>query len=220
MRLPTRRPMRAGSNLAAGQQYQRLSSAPVHRFRPWLRRLWPWITPSIRCPAPRRWPWRSAGQGKAQLPALHKLIEQWPDNTTLNAMMMPAIACGNCAQREPSRAGFRTGGKGSPPYPLFSVAPLLEAEAQLAMNHPAEALQAIQPALKYRYNEFSSAGQCPSYGVAMLLAARAQVMQGDKAGATKSYRQVYRSLEECRCRFQAARRRQARADSAQVITCS
>ncbi len=130
------------------------------------------------------------GQGKAQLPALHKLIEQWPDNTTLNAMMMPAIdAAIALKENHPEQVSELV--EKARPYPLVSVAPLLEAEAQLAMNHPAEALQAIQPALKYRYNEFSSAGQGPSYGMAQLLAARAQAMQGDKAAATASYQKVF-----------------------------
>ncbi len=130
------------------------------------------------------------GEGKAQLPALHKLIEQWPDNTTLNAMMMPAIDAA-IALKENHLQQVSELVEKARPYPLVSMAPILEAEAQLALNHPAEALQAIQPALKYRYNELISGGQCPSYGMAQLLAARAQAMAGDKAAATASYQKVF-----------------------------
>ena len=130
------------------------------------------------------------GQGKAQLPALHKLVEEWPDNTVLNAMMMPAVdAAIALKENHPQQVAELV--EKARPYPLVSVAPILEAESQLAQKHPDDALQAIQPALRYRFIEMLSAGQGSSYGMAQLLAARAQAMAGDKAAATASYQKVF-----------------------------
>jgi class 3 adenylate cyclase/Flp pilus assembly protein TadD len=129
------------------------------------------------------------GQGKAQLPALHKLVDQWPDNTVLNAMFVPAVNAA-IALHENQAAEVSSLVEEARPYPMVSTAPILEAEAQLALHHPAETQQALQPVLKYRYNEFLSAGQSPSYGMAQLLTARAQAMAGDKAAATASYQKA------------------------------
>ncbi|MGP8269360.1 MAG: hypothetical protein ACLQLH_04770 [Terracidiphilus sp.] len=87
----------------------------------------------------------------------------------------------------------------------------------------------MQPALKYRYYETQGGpnGQTPSYGIATLLASRAQVMAGDKGAATKSYQLAielwknadvgFRSLEEAKRELAALKQnlkvRKRRVDS-------
>ena len=131
------------------------------------------------------------GQGSSELSALRKMATASPDNTLLNMVYLPEAEAAMALEQHRPQAVTELL-ESTHTYALASVAPIIEAEALLALHRPADALNILQPALKFRNYETQtgSNGQCPSYGVAMLLAARAQVMQGDKAGATKSYRQV------------------------------
>jgi class 3 adenylate cyclase/tetratricopeptide (TPR) repeat protein len=131
------------------------------------------------------------GQGAAEFAALRKLASAAPDNTLLNLVYVPEVeAAMALEQHRPQAVADML--ESAHPYTLASIAPILETEANLALHRPAEALTAAQPALKYRYYETQSGpnGQMPSYGMAMLLAARAQAMEGDKAGATATYQKV------------------------------
>jgi tetratricopeptide (TPR) repeat protein len=128
------------------------------------------------------------GQGAVELIALRKLAHAAPDNTLLKAVYLPEVAAAVALQqhRPQDVAGLL---ESTHPYSLAAVAPILEAEALLALHRPADALNALNPALRYRYAETQAGpnGQVPSYGLATLLAARAQAMVGDKPAATRSY---------------------------------
>ena len=129
------------------------------------------------------------GQGAPELTALRKLAHDAPDNTLLNAVYLPDAEAAMALQqhRPQAVAGLL---ESAQPYQLASIAPILNAEALLALHRPTDALTALQPALKYRYNEAQAGinGQAPSYGMATLLAARAQAMTGNRDAAAKSYR--------------------------------
>ncbi len=131
------------------------------------------------------------GQGSAELAALRKLAAASPDNTLLNLVYLPeteaAIAV---VQHRPQAVAELI--ESTRPYSLASIAPIIEAEALLALHRPADALSAVQPALKYRYNENAEGpnGQMPSYGMATLLSARAQATAGDKPAATATYQKA------------------------------
>jgi hypothetical protein len=131
------------------------------------------------------------GQGSAALPGLQKLARAMPDHTLLNSVYLPvAQAATALSQKHPQEVSALL--DSTRIYPLTSPAPIVEAEALLQLHRPADALGILQPALRYRFYEFGmgGGGEVPSYTMATLLAARAQVMQGDKAGATKSYQQA------------------------------
>ncbi len=131
------------------------------------------------------------GKGERETAALRKLAQAFPDNTLLNVVYLPeaeAVIALRHGKYEAVPGLLQT----SHPYPLVSAAPLLEAQALLALHRPAEALVLLAPVLRYRYNETVSGidGQLPSYGMATLLAARADAMAGDKAAAATMYRQA------------------------------
>ncbi len=131
------------------------------------------------------------GQGSSALANLEKLGRSMPDNTLLSAVYIPvtqaAIALNQKHLEKVSALldSTRT-------YPLTSVAPIVEAEAMLQLHRPANALNVLQPALRYRYYQIvmGANGQAPSYAMATLLTARAQAMKGDKAAASQSYQRV------------------------------
>jgi class 3 adenylate cyclase/tetratricopeptide (TPR) repeat protein len=137
------------------------------------------------------------GQGERETAALRKLAEAFPDNTLLNAVYLPeaeaAIALRH-GKYEAVPGLLQT----SHPYPVESGAPLIEAQALLELHRPAEALALLEPVLRYRYNEtlFGINGQLPSYGMATLLAGRAEAMAGDKAAAATMYRQAIAVWQE------------------------
>ena len=131
------------------------------------------------------------GQGSAALPRLQKLARTMPDHTLLNSVYIPVVeAAIALEEKHPEEVSGLL--ESTRPYPLTSTAPVVEAKALLQLHRPAEALSVLQPALRYRYCQIAMGGfgQMPSYSMATLLAARAQTMQGDKAGATKSYQQA------------------------------
>jgi class 3 adenylate cyclase/tetratricopeptide (TPR) repeat protein len=131
------------------------------------------------------------GAGTAELSALRKMANASPDNTLLNLVYLPeAEAAQALAQHRPQSVAELL--ESTHPYALASVAPIIEAEALLALHRPTDAVNMLQPALKYRYNETSAGpnGQAPSYGMATLLAARAQAVAGDKSAATESYQRA------------------------------
>jgi class 3 adenylate cyclase/tetratricopeptide (TPR) repeat protein len=133
----------------------------------------------------------ACGQGATILAALRKLAHDFPDNTLANDVYLPqtqaAMALfGHRPQDvltllEPAR-----------PYAMASFVPILEGEAYLELHRPSDALDALKPATDYRYLEAQNGfnGEIPSYSMALLLSARAQVMLGDKASATKNYQRV------------------------------
>jgi class 3 adenylate cyclase/tetratricopeptide (TPR) repeat protein len=128
------------------------------------------------------------GAGAEQLVDLHKLADAAPENTLLNAVYVPEVeAAMALAQHRPEAvAGLLAQ---TDPFALASLAPIFEAEAYLELQRPADALKALAPALKYRFEEFS-VGQSPSYSYSMLLAARAHAMAGDKKAAMESYQRL------------------------------
>lgn len=131
------------------------------------------------------------GQGSAALPKLLKLARAMPEHTLLNSVYLPvAQAAIALDQKLPEAVSGLL--ESTRPYPLTSTAPIVEAGALLQLHRPAEALSVLQPALRYRYYQIAMGanGQAPSYSMATLLTARAQAMQGDKTGATKSYQQA------------------------------
>jgi hypothetical protein len=131
------------------------------------------------------------GSGAGEVAALRKMASGSPDNTLLNLVYLPeAEAAQALAQHRPQAVAELL--ESTHTYALASVAPVIEAEALLALHRPADALNILQPALKYRNYETQAGpnGQTPSYGMATLLAARAQAMAGDKSSATKSYQRV------------------------------
>jgi class 3 adenylate cyclase/tetratricopeptide (TPR) repeat protein len=128
------------------------------------------------------------GEGQKELAALHKLADDAPENTLLNAVNVPEVeAAMALAQHRPQDVPGLL--DVTEPYALASVAPILEAEALLELHRPADALKALEPALKYRYEEFG-VGQPPSYTLSLLLAARAHAMAGDKDAAVAAYRHL------------------------------
>jgi len=131
------------------------------------------------------------GQGASELAALRKLAHDFPDNTLLNDVYLPqTLAAMALVQHRPQDVPALL--EPAHPYAYASFAPILEAEALLQLRRPADALEALKPAMIYRYGEAQNGfnGEIPSYAMAYLLAARAQVMLGDKASATKSYQHV------------------------------
>jgi hypothetical protein len=131
------------------------------------------------------------GQGTVELAALRKLAQAAPDNTLLNLLYLPETEAAVALRqhRADAVAGLVESAR---PYALVSDAPIIEAEAMLELHRPADALNALQPVLKYRYNETQAGpnGQLPSYGEAMLLAARALTMTGDKPAAAATYQKL------------------------------
>ncbi len=131
------------------------------------------------------------GQGSSALTNLEKLGRSMPDNTLLNSVYIPVTQAAIAFRQEhPEKVSALLDSTRT--YPLTSVAPIVEAEALLQLHRPADALNVLQPALRFRYYQIvmGATGQAPSYTMATLLTARAQAMQGDKAGATKSYQQA------------------------------
>jgi class 3 adenylate cyclase/tetratricopeptide (TPR) repeat protein len=131
------------------------------------------------------------GQGSTSIPALRKLALAVPDNTLLHAVYLPvAEAAAALQQDRPQQVSGLL--ESTRPYALTSIAPILQAQAFLALHQPADALNVLQPALQYRYIEtqMGPSGSMPSYGMATLLSARAQAMAGDKSTAAKSYQRA------------------------------
>jgi hypothetical protein len=125
------------------------------------------------------------------LPALRKLAHDFPDNTLANDVYLPQT------QAAMALVGHRpqdvlTLLEPARPYAMASFVPILEGEAYLELHRPSDALDALKPATDYRYLEAQNGfnGEIPSYAMAILLSARAQVMLGDKASATKSYQRL------------------------------
>jgi class 3 adenylate cyclase/Tfp pilus assembly protein PilF len=130
------------------------------------------------------------GAGDKELAALHKLADAAPENTLLNAVYVPEVEASMAlAQHRPEDVPGLLAV--TEPFALASVAPILEAQALLSLHRPADALKALEPALKYRYEEFG-VGQAPSYTLCTLLAARAHAMAGDKAAAISTYQHLLR----------------------------
>lgn len=132
------------------------------------------------------------GQGAAEASSLRKLAKASPDNTLLNLVYVPEVdAAFALQQHKPQEvAGLL---EGTQPYALASVAPILQAEALLALRKPSDALTALQPALRYHFSELFlgiSAPQVPSYEMATLLAARSYAMSNDKDDAVKNYQKA------------------------------
>jgi len=131
------------------------------------------------------------GEGATSLPALRKLAAALPDNTLLNVEYLPVAEAGLDLQQHRNAEALKLL-ENTNVYPLTSIAPILQAQALFALHRPAEAIGVLAPVLKWRYNEtqMGPSGSMPSYGMAMLLTARAQTMSGDKTAATHTYQSV------------------------------
>lgn len=128
------------------------------------------------------------GQGTAELAALRRLAEASPENTLINAVYVPQTAAAIAlAHHRPQDVPALLASTHD--YSLVSDGPAIEAEALLELHRPAEALAALQPGLKYRFEEFGS-GTMLSHTMCTLLAARAEAMAGDKAAAIATYRHL------------------------------
>ncbi len=131
------------------------------------------------------------GQGSSTLANLEKLARSMPDHTLLSAVYIPvAQAAVALNQKHLEKVSVLLDSTRT--YPLTSTASIVEAEALLQLHRPADALNILQPALRYRYYQIvmGANGQAPSYTMATLLTARAQAMQGNKAAAGQSYQRA------------------------------
>jgi class 3 adenylate cyclase/tetratricopeptide (TPR) repeat protein len=131
------------------------------------------------------------GQGSTELPALRKLAHDSPENTLLNDVYLPQTqAAMALIEHRPQDVAKLL--EPATPYAFASFAPILEAEALLQLHRPADALEALKPAMMYRFGEAQNGvnGVVPSYGMAYLLAARAQAMLGNKPAALDNYQRV------------------------------
>jgi class 3 adenylate cyclase/tetratricopeptide (TPR) repeat protein len=128
------------------------------------------------------------GQEQGSANALHRLAQQFPESTRLNEIYLPAeiAAAALLAHHEEDVHALL---ESSRPYSSASYAPILDAEAMLATQHPQEALTALAPVLKHPFNGIRNglSGARPPYGTSLLLAAQAHAALGNVPAATADY---------------------------------
>jgi tetratricopeptide (TPR) repeat protein len=133
------------------------------------------------------------GEGAPALAEAEKLAHANPDNTLANQVFLPEVkAAVALASHHPEQVKVLL--TEAERYGDSSYSPYLEAVAYLEQKQPSGAISALDPARRWSGTSLQVGAngclQVPLYSTALLLTARAQAMQGDKAGAFKTYQQL------------------------------
>jgi tetratricopeptide (TPR) repeat protein len=133
------------------------------------------------------------GEAAPALDEAERLAHANPDNTLANRIYLPEVkAAAALAQHHPEQVkALLMDGEA---FGDASYVPYLEALAFLQQKKPAEAINALAPARRWNGVSLqmgaSGSTQVSLYSAALLLTARAQAMQGDKAPAIHTYEQL------------------------------
>ncbi len=133
------------------------------------------------------------GEGATALAEAEKLARDNPDNTLANQIYLAEVkAAIALAAHHPDQV--KTMLAQGEAFGDASYIPYLEGLAYLQQKNAAAAISALAPARRWSGTSLQVGAngclQVPLYSTALLLTARAQAMQGDKAAAIKTYQQL------------------------------
>jgi tetratricopeptide (TPR) repeat protein len=132
------------------------------------------------------------GEGTPAVAEAEKLAHANPDNTLANQVFLPEVRAADAMEHHPEQVKALL--TDSETYGSASYVPYLEGVAFLEQKDPAGAIAALAPARRWRGTGLQVGAngslQVNLYPAALLLTARAQAMQGDKADAIKTYQQL------------------------------
>jgi class 3 adenylate cyclase/tetratricopeptide (TPR) repeat protein len=133
------------------------------------------------------------GEGATALAEAEKLARSNPDNTLATQVFLPEVkAAAALTSHHPEQVKALL--TAAEPYGDASFTPYVEGVAYLAQKQPSEAISALAAARRWSGTSLQVGAngclQVPLYSSALLLTARAQAMQGDKASAIKTYQQL------------------------------
>jgi class 3 adenylate cyclase/tetratricopeptide (TPR) repeat protein len=157
------------------------------------------------------------GQQQGSVAALHTLAQQFPESTRLNEIYLPEVtAAVSLLGHHPDDVHALL--ESTRPYSLASDAPNLEARADLATQHPEEALLVLSPVLKQPFNGVRRGmlGERAMYGTAVLLAARANAARGNAAAAIEEYDRAIKLWKQADAGFEPLR--EAQSERAALIS--
>jgi hypothetical protein len=147
------------------------------------------------------------GKQAEGLSAIEKLAKDNPANSLVNPLSLAeAKAAAAISQHHPERVKPLLAELES--YGPVSYVPYLEGLALMEQKKPRDAIAALAPARRWRgtYLLMSNGGnlQTTLYPVALLMTARAQVLAGDKADASKTYQQLLAEWKNADANFKPA----------------